>query len=134
MKRVDRAQAKLYLEKARGFLGDAENMIGQSEFSGNGVAVLAIHAAIAFADAVTIRIREAKSASGDHTEAVDVLQDSLGRLTDSDRVALKDLRFILQRKNDASYTANLVSTQEAEAIVAKLRSFARWAEARYLSL
>lgn len=130
MKRVDRTQANLYLEKARGFLADAENMASLSAFSGNGVAVVAIHAAITFADAVTIRTQEVKSASGDHTDAVDVLQSSLGQLTDSDRAALKDLRYILQRKDDASYTANHVSAHEADLIVSKLRSFASWAETR----
>jgi len=133
-KRVDRDQAGAYLEKARGFLVDAETMVSLAEFSGNGVSVVAVHAAIAFADAVGIRAREIKSTGGDHTDAIDVLQNALGRLTDADRAALRDLRYVLQRKDEVSYTANLVSSHDATLILSKLRSFANWAETRYSAL
>lgn len=59
-KRVDRAQAGTYLHKARGFRANVEAMAAlQGEFSGNGLAVLCVHAAIAYADALAVRAGEA---------------------------------------------------------------------------
>jgi hypothetical protein len=47
---VDRSLAAKYLSKATRFKADAENMVQLSgDFSGNGVAVLCVHAAIAVA-------------------------------------------------------------------------------------
>jgi hypothetical protein len=48
---VDHSLAAKYLTKANRFKADAENMAQLSdEFSGNGVAVLCVHAAIAYGD------------------------------------------------------------------------------------
>lgn len=134
-KRVDRSQAATYMEKARGFRADAENMLElESEFSENGIAVMSVHAAIAYADAVSIRARGVKSKSGDHTDAVDVLQNSIQMHGDEDRRAISALRYFLQRKDEVSYTANLVRAEDARLILEKLASFAGWAESRFEQL
>ena len=50
---VDRSLAARYLTKANRFKVDAENMAQLSDdFSGNGVAVLCVHAAISYGDAI----------------------------------------------------------------------------------
>jgi hypothetical protein len=72
---VDRAQAGTYLHKARGFRADAESIAALAgEFSGNGLAVLCGHAVIAYADALAVRAAEVKSTSGEHLDAVDLLE------------------------------------------------------------
>ena len=68
---VDHSLAAKYLTKANRFKADAENMAQLSEeFSGNGVAVLCVHAAIAYGDddrhvlfVISCRVVNAKSAS-----------------------------------------------------------------------
>ena len=99
-KRVDRLQAGTYLAKARQFRRDAESMADLAgEFGGNTVAVVCVHAAIAYADAVTIRARSEKSASGDHTDAADLLASAvrlLGAAEDTLELpvtAIKPFRF-----------------------------------------
>lgn len=129
-KTVDRDQATHYLEKARGFLADAELMLQVGEFSGNGIAVLCVHAAIAFSDAVSIKAAGRKSASGEHTDAVQVLQGALGALNAADKAALKALRAVLQRKDEVSYTRTRLDHDAAAHMLARLVTFARWAEAR----
>lgn len=134
-KRVDRSQATIYLEKARAFRADAENMLELgSDFSGNGIAVMSVHAAIAYSDSISIRARGVKSVSGDHTDAVDVLQSSILVRSMEDKRAINALRYILQRKDEVSYTANLVRADDAHRILEKLASFASWAEARFEQL
>jgi hypothetical protein len=79
---VDHSLAAKYLTKANRFKADAENMAQLSdEFSGNGVAVLCVHAAIAYGDAIAISAAGKKSKSGDHRDAAPFLgcSDSHGR-------------------------------------------------------
>jgi hypothetical protein len=53
---VDRSLAVKYFDKAARFKADAEKMsVLADEFSGNGVAVLCVHAAIAYGDAIEWR-------------------------------------------------------------------------------
>jgi hypothetical protein len=64
---VDRSLAVKYFDKAARFKADAEKMsVLADEFSGNGVAVLCVHAAIAYGDAISILAGARKSKSGDH--------------------------------------------------------------------
>jgi len=134
-KRVDHAQAGTYLSKARGFRVDAEAMAALAgEFSGNGLAVLCVHAAIAYSDALAVRAGEVKSASGEHLDAVDLLESVVRIATDGDRAAVKALRYVLQRKDEVSYTSTLVRPEDAERMLERLQQFGDWAERRYEQL
>src|SRR5258708_36172412 len=68
--KVARSLAVKYFDKAARFKADAEKMsVLADEFSGNGVAVLCVHAAIAYGDAISILAGARKSKSGDHRDA-----------------------------------------------------------------
>jgi hypothetical protein len=134
-KRVDRAQASTYLHKARGFRADAETMASFSgEFSGNGLAVRCVHAAIASADALCVRAGEVKSASGEHLDAVDLLESVVRIASEADRSAVKALRYVLQRKDEVSYMATLVRPEDAARVLERLQQFGDWTERRYEQL
>ena len=134
-KRADRAQAGTYLDKARGFRRDAEAMAAlEGEFSGNGLAVLCVHAAIAYGDALAVRAGEVKSTSGEHLDAVDLLESVVRIATDADRAAVKALRYVLQRKDEVSYTTTLVRAEDAARLLERLQQFGDWAERRYEQL
>lgn len=134
-KQVDSTQAGNYLEKARQFRADALSAFDLGTlFSTNGIAVLCVHAAIAYADALSIRAQGVKSISGDHSDAATVLQDSVRIASDRDKRALRDLRAILQRKDEVSCTAKLVRKEEAKRMMERLDGFAEWAESRYSGL
>lgn len=131
-KAVDPSTASTYLGKARGFRTDVENMAALvDEFSGNGIAVLCVHAAIAYADALAVRAKGIKSVSGDHTDAVDVLESAVRIHDQADRAALKALRYVLQRKDEVSYTTTLVRPDDAARVLERLAVFGDWAERRY---
>jgi hypothetical protein len=71
---------------------------------GNGLAIIAIHVAIAYTDALTIAYREIRSTDGDHTRAVDALQFALGQRAPAEQV--QRLRRILNGKSHASYSGD----------------------------
>jgi hypothetical protein len=134
-RRVDRAQAGTYLLKGRGFRADAEAMAALAgEFSGNGLAVLCVHSAIAYGDALAVRAGEVKSASGEHLDAADLLESVVRISSDADRAAVKALRYVLQRKDEVSYTTTLVRPDDAARVLERLQQFGDWAERRYEQL
>lgn len=131
-RRVDRAQASTYRHRARGFRADAETMASfAGELSGNGLAVLCVHAAIAYADALAVRAGAVKSASGEHLDAVDLLESVVRIATDADRAAVTALRHVLQREDEVSSLATLVRPDDAARVLERLQQFGDWAERRY---
>lgn len=126
---VDRALAGSYFEKAIRFKADAEKMMELAdEFSGNGISVLCVHAAIAYGDAIAIFAAGRKSKSGDHRDAAPFLASVVPIRSAEDKAAMRALEVILSRKDEVSYLQDLLSQREAAALLDKLRAFARWAE------
>jgi len=62
------------------------------EFSGNGIAVLCIHAAIAYGDAIGILAAGKKSKSGDHRDAAPFLASVIPIRTAQDKAAIDRFR------------------------------------------
>jgi hypothetical protein len=93
----------------------------------NGLAIIAIHAAFAYTDALTIAYRGIKSQDGDHSRAADVLAHALGQdRTHAGHVAR--LRGILQAKSDASYSGRYYTLDDGRRIVREPTGFVRRAE------
>jgi hypothetical protein len=93
-----------------------------------------VHAAIAYSDALAVRAGEVRSASGEHLDAVDLLESVVRMASDADRAAVKALRYVLQRKDEVSYTATLVRPDDAARVLERLQHFGNWAERRYEQL
>lgn len=126
---VDQSLAAKYLEKATRFKADAEKMAQlMDEFSGNGVAVLCVHAAIAYGDAVGILAAGKKSKSGDHRDAATFLASVVPIRTAEDKAAIRALQAILNRKDEVSYADDILDASEAAALLERLGRFARWAD------
>ncbi len=126
---VDRSLAVSYFDKAIKFKTDAEKMVELAdEFSGNGIAVLCVHAAIAYGDAIAIFAAGRKSKSGDHRDAALFLASIVPIRSTEDKAAMRAFEVILSRKDEVSYMQDLLSQREAAVLLDKLHSFARWAE------
>jgi len=140
MRRIPRsavapALASRYLEKGHGFHRDARHMTTLTgDFSGNGIAVLCVHAAIAYADALSILAAGRKSKSGDHQDAADFLAGSVPIRTAEDKKALKAFRALLSRKDEVSYADDIIGELGAQEMLDRLDLFAAWAEGRYAAL
>ena len=93
-----------------------------------------MHAAIAYADALVVRTGEVKSASGEHLDAADRLESAVRIASDADRAAVKALRYVLQRKDEVSYTATLVRPDDVARVLERLQLFGDWAGRRYEQL
>ena len=132
---VDRSLAVKYFDKAARFKADAEKMsVLADEFSCNGVAVLCVHAAIAYGDAISILAGGRKSKSGDHRDAAPFLASVIPIRTVEDKAALRAFQTILNRKDAVSYLDDIVDDAEAAALLERLGAFSRWAGKTFADL
>lgn len=93
---------------------------------GNAVGIIAIHATIAYSDALTVAYGGVKSGDGEHLRAVEVLRDVLGARADAE--ALRALTRVLQKKDAVSYQGEYYDLDEARTLLDRARAFADWAE------
>ena len=117
-----------YLAIGRSLYRNSQELeaISESRY-GNGLAIIAIHAAIAYTDALTIAYRGIKSQDGDHARAADVLAHALGHGQEH-AGHVSRLRGILQAKSDASYSGRYYTLDDGRRIVREVANFIRWAE------
>lgn len=126
-RRVDRSQALKYAESGRVFLESARDLslvADEGAPYGNAVALLAVHAAISYADALSIAYGERKSAD-DHTKAVDTLRTILGNRLPDDRA--KQLRRILMEKDAVCYQGTYYTLDQGRKLLTLSDRFCTWA-------
>jgi hypothetical protein len=124
----DPSRAVKYLSIGRSLHRNTQELDTISETKyGNGLAIIAIHAAIAYTDAMTIAYRGIKSQDGDHARAADVLAYALGQ-NPRHAPQINRLRAILQAKSDASYSGTYYTLDDGKRIVRLTTEFIRWAE------
>jgi hypothetical protein len=127
-RQMDRSQAVKYLRVARALhstAGDLNQLATEGDSYGNAMAIVAIHAAIAYADALSIAFRELKSVDGDHSMAVDTLRHAIGHRADEAQV--RRLRRIIDQKSAVSYQGEYYLLADARDVVEQLDAFAEWA-------
>lgn len=124
-----RDRSARYRSVGRALLQTARDLdtMGEPKY-GNGLAIIAIHAAIAYTDALTVAFRELKSTDGEHLQAADVLVHALGHYADADQV--RRLRRILGAKSHASYSGSFYTLEDGRGILEELERFAAWGEER----
>lgn len=126
-KREDRARASQYEQVGRSLLRTAEDLSTMAEAKyGNALAILAIHAAIAYTDALTVAYRGTKSTDGDHAQAAALLLDVLKSQVPPAEV--RRLRRVLNAKSNVSYSGTYYTLEEGQNLLAEVRAYVAWAE------
>lgn len=131
-KTLDRHQATKYIRVARALrksLADLETIAENGDRYGNAMGIVAVHSAIAYADALSIAYGGFKSAEGDHERSVDALKAALGARMDPDKA--QQLLAIVKKKDSVSYQGEYYSVADARALVQRLEDSAAWAEDMY---
>lgn len=131
-KRLDPSLAAKYHRVALALGNSARDLCSVAEdgdLYGNAIAIVAIHPAIAHADALSIAYGGFKSTEGDHDGAGDTLVAALGSRAEAGQI--KVLRSIIAEKDAVSYQGVYYSVGEARAVVQSLTRFAEWAEEMY---
>lgn len=129
---IPQHRAEQYARVAKGLTRGAEDLFALAESEdryGNAIAVLAVHAAIAWTDALTIAYRGWKHTGSNHHKAADVLLRALGpRVSGEIRRALLA---ILQTREEVAYQGQYYRVEDAMALLTRLRAYHKWAQERY---
>lgn len=121
-------QVQHYLSRARDFLKGMDLLKDDlTEFKCSS-ALLGIHGAISYCDALRVGLGSGKIPSEDHQSAVMDLKSLLAsrkyeRLQGADRLAR-----LLSRRNSVAYAAGSITEERVKAIVEQAQRFAAWAE------
>jgi hypothetical protein len=128
-RRVERDTWKIRLQNARDFMQSARESIQLADEGSSGDPIMsqACLAAIAYADALTIRYGGIKN-TGDHGKNVAVVKQAMGNRADQGMLRL--LARILSRKNQIQYAAHVSSFEEARRYLEQVVRFREWAEAQ----
>jgi hypothetical protein len=94
---------------------------------GNATGICAIHACIAYGDAICIQFGGFKSSAGEHVRAADALREVLGNRLDER--AFKAFRRALSEKDQISYQGDYYTVDQARSVVDAMNTFCDWAEA-----
>lgn len=130
-KTVERHQAAKYRNVGSALLRsaqDLEEVAAEDARYGNAIAVIAIHAAIAYNDAITIAYAAFKSTEGEHEKAPDALIAAL-KNPSPDNVDL--LRAVVKKKDTVSYQGEYQTMGDAATILRRAEQFCAWAEEMY---
>jgi len=121
-------QVQHYRNRAKDFLDGMRYLQDDLDSFGYSSALLGIHGAISYADALRIGLGSKRLSSDDHGGATTELKSLLDTRRFEQQQGVKHLRLLLARKSRISYAAEPVRKNEAEDIVKRARRFADWAE------
>jgi hypothetical protein len=91
-------------------------------------AILGIHGAISYSDALRTGMGQEKVSSDDHSQAANDLDSLLKSRNFVNRIGIGHLKDLLGKKNTVEYRPVTVRENQVEDIVKHARRFADWAE------
>jgi hypothetical protein len=131
-KPVDRSEAEKYRRVGASLLASAQALDAVAVVGdpyGNAIGIVAVHAAIAYNDALCIAFRGVRSTEGDHRKAADVLLRALGHRARPEEV--RRLRGMLTIKDRVSYSGQFYTLDEARSLLRDAEAFGAWADECY---
>ncbi len=123
-KAVERSRYREYMNVAEHFYGAAKDSMELEYWTAAGL--LIVHSAIAFADALCIKLSGQKSAGENHEETVSLLE-SVAAGDEEKSKALGQLRRLIEEKTKVSYLGELYSPAGAKEMWKRLERFREWA-------
>ena len=121
---IPRTQYHDYAKVADNFYSGAD-LAREFEYW-NAAGLLIIHAAIAYTDAITIKVGGVKSQGEDHMEVVDLLRRVV-ELGEAGQRAVNHLARMIEQKNIVSYSGEIYTKTEIEKLWKQLERYREWA-------
>jgi hypothetical protein len=107
---------------------DAMVLLQEDRAYRNSSALLAIHSAISYSDALRAGLGDERLASDGHDRAADALQNLIGARYPHGGSGVSHLRFLLSRKNVVAYSAKRMEHSDYESLFTRAGRFAKWAD------
>jgi len=122
--KVNRDKSLDYASVADNFTKGAE-LAREFEYW-NAAGVLIVHAAIAYTDAITIKVAGVKSRGEDHAQAARLMEEVVA-LDENGRKALNKLRRLIEEKTIVSYSGKIYQKNDIERMWKLLERYKNWA-------
>lgn len=129
---VPRSKSADYAHVADSFFGGAE-LAKEYEYW-NAAGVLIVHAAIAYADAISIKYRGERSKGGDHMAAIEMLRQVADADPDAGKRVVRHFEDILSEKSRVSYEGEVYRQKDIDALWKHLERFRAWARPQLLPI
>ena len=123
-KSVSRARFIDYQSVADHFYLAAKDSLELEYFTASGV--LIVHSAIAFADALCIKLSGVKSTGENHEDTVTLVESAVADSSEKSK-AINQLRRIIEEKTKVSYLGELYSSAQSKDMLKRLERFREWA-------
>jgi len=117
-----------YLSRARDFLSGMDLLQADLDAYSYSSALLGVHGAISYADALRTGMGSKKLSSDNHSQAAKELKSLLDSRRFKQQQGVKHYKLLLAAKSMISYAAETVRRNEIEDIVKRAMRFADWAE------
>ena len=124
VKSVDRSKYREYQRVAEHFY-DAANDSLELEYW-TAAAVLIVHSAIAYADALCIKLAGQRSVGDSHEHTVTLLEENVAGGEEKGK-ALSQLMYIIEEKTRVSYLGEMISPAGTKDLWKRLGRFRAWA-------
>ena len=124
IKAVDRSKHREYQQVAEHFYNAAKDSISLEYWTA--AAVLIVHAAIAYADALCVKIAGQRSVGESHEQLVVLLDEHIAG-KDQKKRALNQLRYIIEEKTRVSYLGEILTPSMTRELWKRLERFREWA-------
>lgn len=121
---MDRHRSRDYLRVADNFFQGAE--VAREFEYWNAAGVLIIHAAIAYGDAITIKVAGMKSRGEDHRDLVNLMEEVVA-LDAQGKAAVNQLRRLIDEKNLVSYSGEVYTRADIARLGKLVERFRSWA-------
>jgi len=122
-KSIPRHRFMEYQNVADHFYGAAKDSMELEYWTAAGV--LIVHSAIAFADALSIKLSGVKSVGENHEDAVVLVENAVADGEGKTR-AINQLRRIIEEKTKVSYLGDLYSPSQSKELWKRLERFRKW--------
>jgi len=120
-------QVEHYVQRAADFFY-AMLSLRDDESYRNSSALLAIHSALSYSDALRVGLGDERLAADDHSRAADALRQMLPSNNNvSDQTGLGHLRYLLSNKSRVAYGSQRLAAKEFEMLYTRAERFATWA-------
>jgi HEPN domain-containing protein len=123
IKNISHSKYAEYLKVAEHFLKAANDSMELEYWTAAGV--LVVHSAIAFADALCIKMSGVKSIGENHEETISLLEEAVSN-SDEKKKAINQLKRIIEEKNKVSYMGELYSPAQTKDLLKRLERFSEW--------
>ena len=123
-KAVERSQYSQYMTVAEHFYKAAEDSMELEYWTAASVPL--VHSAIAFADALCIKLSGQRSSGENHEETITILEGVVASNEETTK-ALGQLRRLIEEKTKVSYMGELYTPASAKEMWKRLVRFREWA-------